>query len=208
MQFLYGEWVILFLTLLTWSEKRASRRFFIMLSMAWLIGKWIEIVLPVTMPWNWHFARLAVMLFFWAWAWERAEHRVFPLLFTSLIVGVETLFLVNEPGVFPYVSWVFAIVLVLVAWLTAKTYWGTAAALTGSALLNQALVRFTNDGIVRYADLPNEFVWNFGVGLFVIWAGLSLGWQFYIKRYRQEDTELVAQNSVGSYEPSEERELH
>ncbi len=186
MLFPYGEWAILFLTLLTWTEKHPSRRFFLMLTVAWLVGKCLELFLPGTMPWHWHFARLAVMLVFWVWALRRTEHRWLPLLFTSLIVGVETLFLVNEPGVVPYISWVFASVLVLVAWLSTKSYWGTAAALTGSTLLNQAFVRFTNDGIVRYADLPNEFVWNFGVGFFTIWAGLNLGWQVYTKRGLQE----------------------
>jgi len=208
MLFPYGEWIILSLALLTWSEKRASKRFFLMLTIAWLIGKWIEVFYPVTMPWNWHFARLGVMLVFWLWALQRSEHRLLPLLFTSLIVCVETLFLVNEPGVFPYISWVFTIVLVFVAWLSAKSYWGIAAALTGSTLLNQAFVRFTYDGIVRYVDLPNDIVWNFGVGLFTVWAGLRLGWQFYIQRELQEtDAKLVPSNSVRAYEPLEEREL-
>lgn len=208
MLFPYGEWVILFLTLLTWTEKRASRYFFLMLTIAWLLGKSLELFLPVIMPWHWHYARLAVMLTFWVWAIQRAEHRVFPLLFTSLIVGGETLFLVNEPGVFPNEVWIFAIVLILVAWMSAKSFWGIAAALTGSALLNQAFVRFTYDGIVRYVDLPNEFVWNFGVGLFTVWAGLGLGWQFYTARELQETVaDQVPSNSLGTYEPSEEREL-
>jgi len=209
MIFPYGEWVLLFLTLLAWTEKRASRRFFLMLTVAWLIGKAVEIVFTVTMPWHWHFARLAVMLVFWVWALQRAKNRFLPLFFTSLIVGVETLFIVNEPGVFPYVSWLFAVVLILVAWLSTKSYWGTAAALTGSALLNLAFVRFTYDGIIRYVDLPNEFVWNLGVGLFTVWSGLGLGWKFYTERkLHEKDVEFVPSNSGGTYERLEERELH
>lgn len=186
----YGEWVIFFLALATWAEKRAARRFFLLLLIAWLIGKCIEVVFPSTMPWHWHFARLGVMLVFWGWAWQRAERRILPLYFTSLVLSIETLFLVNEPGVIPYESWVFTVVLVLVARLTAHSYWGTAATFTGSILLNQVFMRFTYEGIVRRADFPDPFIWNFGVGLFTVWAGLRLGWLYY-----------------KAYEPSEEQEL-
>lgn len=196
MDFPYGEWLIFFLALATWAEKRASRRFFLMLLIAWLIGKCGEVVFPSTMPWHWHFARLVVMLVFWGWAWQRAERRILPLLFTSFVLSIETLLLVNEPGVIPYGSWLLTIVLILVAWLTGKSYWGTAAAFTGSILLNQALVRFTYEGIVRYADFPDAFVWNFGVGFFAIWAGLRL-----IVEH------LLPANGVKAYEPSEEQEL-
>lgn len=182
MFFPFGEWLILFLTLLSWTEKRASRLFFLLLTMGWLIGKCLEIFLVDSIPWNWHFARLGVMLMFWVCSLRKAERRFLPLFFTSSVFCIETLFFVNEPGVFPYGEWFFAIALVIVAWLSAKTYWGTAAALTGSALLNQGFVRFTYDGIIRYIDLPNEFTWNFGVGLFSTWAALALGWQFYKQR--------------------------
>ena len=72
--------------------------------------------------------------------------------------------------------------LFLVAWLTAKSFWATAVACVVGVLLNQALVRFTYEGIVRYADLPDPFMWNFGVGVFAVWAGLRLGWQYYTER--------------------------
>lgn len=205
--FPYGEWVILFLALVTWVEKRASQRFFLILTIAWLIGKGIEISFPSTMPWHWHYARLAVMLVFWVWALQRSERRLLPLLFTSLILSMETLFLVNDPGVIPYGPWLFSVVHVLVAWLTAKSYWGTAAAYVGSIILNQALVRFAYEGIVRYADLPDSFVWNFGVGFLAIWAGLRLGWRYYSNRKRQEPVaELLSAHGLGAYEHSEERE--
>ncbi|WP_243450201.1 hypothetical protein [Desulfosporosinus sp. Sb-LF] len=179
-----------------------------MLTIAWLIGWIIEVVFPSTMPWHWHYARLAVMLVFWIWAWQRTKRRIFPLIFTSFILSVETLFLVNDPGVIPYGSWLFNAVLVLVAWLTSKSDWGIAAALIGSWLLNQALVRFTYEGIVRHADFPDPFVWNFSVGLFTVWAGLRQGYRLYTKREVQKRvTELPLMNGVGAYEPSEEREL-
>lgn len=209
MFFPYGEWIIFFLTLVTWAEKRASQRLFLMLTVVWIIGEWLEGFVPSTMPWHWHFARLAVMLVFWVWALQRAERRILPLLFTSFIISMETLFIVNDPGVIPYGSWLFTVVVVIAAWLIAQSYWGTAAAFTGSILLNQALVRFTNEGIVRHADFPDAFVWNFGVGIFAVWAGLRLGWQYCIERKMQKTTaeHLLPANGGGAYEHSEEREL-
>lgn len=209
MIFPYGEWVILFLALATWVEKRASRRFFLSLTIAWLIGKGVEVAFPSTMPWHWHFARLAVMLFFWVWALQRTDQKVFPLIFTSFIISMETLFIVNDPGVIPYGSWFFMVALLLVAWLTAKSYWGAAAAFTGSILLNQVFVRFTNEGIVSHADFPDAFVWNFGVGIFFVWAALRLGWQYYLAREMQKKTaeQVLLVNGVVTYEHSEEREL-
>ena len=209
MIFPYGEWIILFLTLVTWVEKRASRRFFLMLTIAWLIGKGAEVVFPSIMPWHWHFARLAVMLVFWVWALQRTERNMFPLIITSFMMSIETLFMVNDPGVIPYGSWLSMSALVLVAWLTAKSYWGAAAAFTGSILLNQALVRFTYEGIVRHADFPEAFVWNFGVGILIVSAGIRLGWQYYIARETQSKTveDLLPVNGVGAYEHSEDREL-
>ena len=207
MVFPYGEWIIFFLALVTWAEKRVSQRLFLSLTVVWMIGKCLEGFVLTAMPWHWHFARLAVMLFFWRWAWQRAERQIMPLLLTSLTLSMETLFIVNEPGVLPYEPWLFTIVVVLISWLSAKSYWGTAAAFVGSIILNQALVRFTYDGIVRYADLPDPFVWNFGVGFLAIWAGLRLGWRYYSDRERQEPVaELLCAQRVGAYEHSEECE--
>ncbi|TGE37702.1 hypothetical protein E4K67_13355 [Desulfosporosinus fructosivorans] len=208
MGFPYGDWAIFFLALATYAEKRASRRLFLMLMIAWLIGKCVEVVFPSTLPWNWHYARLMVMLFFGGWAWQRAERRILPILLTSFVLGLETLFLVNEPGVIPYESWIFAVVLVFVARLTAKSYWGTAASFTGSILLNQVFMRFTYEGIVRRADFPDPFIWNFGVGLFLLWAGFRLGWLYYYNRdsERQIGELLLPANGVENSEPTEEKE--
>jgi len=181
----YGEWVIFFLALATWTEKRASQRFFLILLIAWLIGKCLEVLFPAPMPWHWHYARLSVMLVFWGWAWGHAEQRILPLLITSFALSLETLFLVNEPGVIPHEAWIFAVVLFFVARLTANSYWGTAATFTGSILLNQVFRRFTYEGLVRSADFPDPFIWNFGVGLFTVWAGLRLGWFYYSARERE-----------------------
>lgn len=207
MFFPYGEWIIFSLALITWAEKRASQRLFLILTVVWIIGKGLEGLIPTAMPWHLHYARLAVMFVFWRWAWQRAERQIMPLLLTSFILSIETLFLVNQPGVFPYELWLYTLLLLLTAWLTAKSYWGTAAAFVGSIILNQALVRFTYDGLVRYVNLPDSFVWNFGVGFLVIWAGLRIVWRDYSDRgiEKPSDEQRFA-TGVGVYEHSEESE--
>lgn len=182
MTFPYGEWILLFLTLLTWLEKKDSRKFFQILTVAWFVGKGLEMAFVYTMPWHWNFSRIAVMVVFWLWAIKRSEKRFWPLLITCLVLCAETLFKVNEPGIFPCVSWLFAGISVLVAWLTANSFWGAAAALTGSALINLVFIRFTYDGIIGYMDFPTDFIWNFGVGLFSVWSGLILGRQYYAEK--------------------------
>ncbi|MDP4126569.1 MAG: hypothetical protein Q8912_06485 [Bacillota bacterium] len=174
-----------------------------------MIGKSFEIALPPPMVWHWHYARIAVMLFFGGWALRRAERRILPLLFTSFILSAETLFLVNEPGVFAYGDWFFTIATTFAAWLTAKSYWGTAGAFVGSVLLNQALGRFVYEGIIRHADFPDPFVWNFGVSFFTVWAGLDLGWQrFGASALRKSTSEqLLPVNGVETYEQAQDRDL-
>lgn len=190
MELPYGEWIISALAMVTYIQKRASRRLFQLLLVAWLMGKIVEVVFPWTLPWHWHFARLMVMLAFWGWAWERDERRILPLLYTSFVLSLETLFFVNQPGVIPYESWIFMVVLFIVARLTAHSYWGTAAAFTGSVLLNQVFMRFTYEGIMTRADFPDPFIWNFGVGLLTVWAGLRLGWFYYKSDVHLEEQEL------------------
>ncbi|HEY8909948.1 MAG TPA: hypothetical protein VIM51_06660 [Desulfosporosinus sp.] len=206
MFFPYGEWIIFFLALVTWTEKRASQRLFLRLTAVWIIGKYLEGSIPTATPWHWHFARLSVMFVFWIWAWRRAERRVIPLLLTSFTLSIETLFIVNEPGVFPYEPWLFTIVLIVISWLTTKSYWGTAAAFVGSIIVNQALVRFTYEGIVRYVDLPDPFVWNFGVGFLAMGAGLHLAWRYNSERERAPVVERLCVPGLNVYEPSEECE--
>jgi hypothetical protein len=194
--------------LLTWAEGRSSQRFFLLLGIAWLTGKIAELTFPSPLLWHWHFARLMVMLAAEGWALRRAERWVFPLITTSLVFSVETLFQVNEPGVFPYGAWFFSIALVIVALLTAKTYWGTLAAFVGSVLLNQALVRFLYEGIVSHADFPDPFIWNFGVAFFAVWTGLRLALQAFTARALPTSTSalLLPVNEAGVQEQKEDQD--
>lgn len=180
-----------------------------MLGIAWIIGKMLEMVFPFPVLWHWHFARLAVILVVEIWALRRAKCWIFPLVVTSLVLSIETLFQVNEPGVFPYTAWLFTMALILVAWFTAKSYWGTLAAFGGSVLLNQALVRFTYEGIVRHADLPDPFIWNFGVSFFAIWAGLRFGWHTYAAKAlkRPIPEHVLPVNDLDVQEQKEEQDL-
>lgn len=175
--FPYGEWIIMILTVEAWAESRVSKRLFLMISMAWIAGKGMEAFFSNMPLWHWHLARLAVMLVFFAWARSRAERKLIPFILASFTISVETLFTVNEPGIFPYEPWLFAVILFFVSWLTAQSFWGTAFAFTGSVLLNQGFVRFAYDGLVRHADMPDPFIWNFGVISFTAWSGLRLVWQ-------------------------------
>lgn len=200
-----AEWVIFFLTLVLWAERHAARGLFLLMTIVWIIGDYLENFAPSPLTWHWHFARLAVMLVFWYWAWQRSERRIIPLFLASLTLCIETLFLVNEPGVFPFEQWLFTLVLIIVCWLTAKSYWGTAAAFVGSLLINQAFVRFAFDGIVKYVDLPEGFIWNFGVGFLTLAAGLRMGWQFYAQRERLKPAaELLSASGASSCEHPQE----
>ncbi|AFM40810.1 hypothetical protein Desaci_1823 [Desulfosporosinus acidiphilus SJ4] len=179
MNFPYGEWIIFFITLVTFIEKRISRWFFLKLAKVWLLGKLFEVVLASESVWHYHYARMAVMLFVGGYAWKRTRRKFWPLILTSFALGVEILFQVNDPGVLPFSSLIFALALASVAWLTAKSYWGTALALIGSVLLNQGFERVVYEGILRHVDLPDPFIWNFGVIFLTVWAGLRLGWRTY-----------------------------
>lgn len=190
MELPYGEWIIVSLALLTYVQKRPSRRLFQLLVIAWLIGKCVEVVFPWTLPWHWHFARLMVMFAFWGWSWVRDGRRISPLIYTTFVLSMETLFFVNQPGIIPYESLFFLLALFLVSRLTAHSYWGTASAFTGSILLNQVFMRFTYEGIMSRADFPDPFIWNFGIGLLTVWAGLRLGWLYYKSYEHKEEREL------------------
>ena len=174
MDFPYGEWIILFITMAAWLEKHASRRFFMRLSLLWGLGKSLEMLQAPTGVWHWHYARLAVMLYLAVYAWQRAEKKIWPLTLTCAALIFETLFLVNDPGVLPHAPWLFAAALAVLAWSAAKSYWGTMLAMVGSVLLDQGVERFVYDGVLRPVDLPDNFIWNFGVFFFISWGLLRL----------------------------------
>lgn len=172
----YGEWIIFSLAFGFWAEKIPGKRMLISLAGAWMGGRVLELLFAPYYPWNWHYARLAVILVCWLWAWHQAKRRVLPLVLVMLALISQDLFLVNEPGIFLADKWLFAGVIVLAAFISAHEYWEVAAAISGGLLINQLLSVFFLDGIVKFADLPDDFTWNFWVA-FLAMGGLVRGWR-------------------------------
>ena len=165
MVFPVGEAAIFTAAILTWAEGHKAYRLFFSLIFAWLAGKGLEGIAGIFMPWHWVFARLAVMLTFLVWSWRRARSRrlLMPFCLVLISLVIVDLFTVNEPGVLAYEQWVFNGFVLLLAILTGGSFWGTAAAVTAAMLVNQILVPFFYTGIIRHADLPDPFTWNFWV---------------------------------------------
>lgn len=163
MEFPYGEGIIFLLTLITWAQRHPSARLFILLSLAWLTGRIIDFLIIGEVAWHINFARIAVILAFWLWARRKAEGCVLAFSLTLLSLVLMDLFLVNEPGILLFEKWISAGLCFAVAWLAAASYWGMAAAVAGSVLLNQGLTMFFFGGIVSHVHLPDEFLWNFGI---------------------------------------------
>jgi hypothetical protein len=161
--FPYGEGIIFLLTLVTWAQKHPSVRLYLLLSLAWLIGRIIDFLIIGEGSWHINYARLAVILVFWLWSWHKAERCISALILTLLSLLLLDLFLVNEPGILSYEKWIYAGLSLVVAWLTTGSYWGMAAAAAGSVLINQGLIMFFFGGIVSHVSLPDAFIWNTGV---------------------------------------------
>lgn len=177
MFFPYGEWLLFFLVIISWSEGYPMRRWLYALSLAWLTGKALEFMIFTGQPWHFAYSRFAVMIIFLVWGWQKTKHRFVPILLTSLLLITQDLFLVNEPGIFHLQNWLFAGMLLLVAWLSTLSFWGMAVALAGGILINQGFIPFFYGGIVSHMDLPDPFLWNFMVisvcllGLLKTWLG-------------------------------------
>ncbi|MFZ3101607.1 MAG: hypothetical protein WA131_02975 [Desulfitobacteriaceae bacterium] len=207
MEFPYGEATILLLTLVTWTQRHPARRLYLSLCLAWLVGRIVDSLMGGGVPWHLNYARLAVILVFWWWAWQKAERRFSALLLTLLSLVLLDLFLVNEPGILLYDQWISVSLCFLIAWLASASYWGMAAAVAGSVFINQALIPFVFGGIVRYVDLPDAFLWNFGVVSLMIFGfikseALSL---FEVRGSRYEGVKLEGIEQRAEIEVQEPR---
>lgn len=163
MEFSYGEGIIFLLTLVTWAQKHPSARLYLLLSLAWLIGRNVDFLIIGELSWHINYARIAVILVFWLWAWRKADGYISALILTLSSLLLLDLFLVNEPGILIHENWIFAGLSFAVAWLTTGSYWGMAAAAAGSVLINQGLIIFFFGGIVSHESIPDAFIWNIGV---------------------------------------------
>ncbi len=182
MVFPLGDWLLLCIGLLSFVEWRSFsfNRGFRVLPFAWMAGWIFENSLAAPQTWHWHFSRLFVLLWF-AWlAWKKtSERKVLPILLTGLSLLGQDLFLINEPGIFVYDQWVFALLLVFLAFLCTQSLWGMAWALTGGILLNIGFSVFFFNGIVRHYDLPDPFVWNFTITMCISLTAIKLVREYY-----------------------------
>jgi hypothetical protein len=155
-----------------------------------------SLVAPQT--WHWHFSRLFVLLWF-AWiAWRKtSERKVLPILLTGLSLLGQDLFLINEPGIFVYDQWVFALLLLFLAFLCTQSLWGMAWALTGGILLNIGFSVFFFNGIVRHYDLPDPFLWHFTITMFVSLTVIKLVREYYrVPLAKSGDTMIIPLESM------------
>jgi hypothetical protein len=149
--------------MITWAQRHPSACLFNLLSLAWLIGRFVDFLIIGEAAWHINYARITVILAFWLWAWRKAEGCVLAFGLSLISLVLLDLFLVNEPGILLFEKWISAGLCFSVAWLAAASYWGMAAAVAGSVLINQVLTMFFFGGLVSHLDLPDEFLWNFGV---------------------------------------------
>lgn len=203
--FPFGEVIILLMIIVPWPEKGPNRTLLFSLLVAWIVGKCLEGLFPTPAPWDWHFSRLITMIVFFVIAWRRSKRRFMPLIVASFSFSIETLFLLNQPGVFLYDTWIATFTLFIICWLIARSFWGSALAFTGSILINQLFIRYTYEGIMKQVDLPASSVWNLGVILFAVWACLGLVWRnLPSKTLDKPGTELLTTDLAEAFNLSDD----
>ncbi|AGA69763.1 hypothetical protein Desdi_2338 [Desulfitobacterium dichloroeliminans LMG P-21439] len=174
MIFPIGEWLVLSIGLLAWAEWPVFHihKSLRVLPLAWIFGWIIEHSFTFSHIWDWDFPRIVVLLAVTWIAWKRAKGRRFPgILMTGICLLAQDLFVLNEPGIFSYDRWLFAVVFLAVALFSTHDLWSMTLALSGGILVNLGLTIFLFDGVVRYYSLPNSFLWHFsGVGCIMIAA--------------------------------------
>jgi hypothetical protein len=176
MVFPLGEWLLFSLGIMSYMEWHFLHleRHLKILPLAWIFGWIVENIFLQHGLWHWHFSRLFVILCFLGIAWMRTPNRkLLPIFLVGFtLLGVD-LFLVNEPGIFPYDQWVFASLLMCIAYFSARNLWEMALGIAGGMLLNLGFSVFLFGGIVRHFDLPDPFLWHFGIAALTGIAGLT-----------------------------------
>jgi hypothetical protein len=183
-----GEWLLFslsFLALIEWRMFHFDKRLRI-LPVLWILGWLLENSILSPQTWHWHTSRIFVLIGFVLIAWKNTpERRAMPLLLTALTFLGEDLFLVNEPGIFPYDQWIFALILMCIAFLSAQSVWGVAFALSAGMLLNVGFSVFLFDGIVRHLDFPDPFLWHFSIAVFVGIGAFKQAFSYYRTKFRK-----------------------
>jgi hypothetical protein len=198
--FPFGEWLLFSLSLLSLTEWRMFRidRGLRILPFIWILGLILENIVTIPGIWHWHFSRLFVLLGFVIVAYKyNPGRKVLSLVLTSLTFLVQDLFLINEPGIFKYDQWTFAIIVSCISYFSAQSLWGMGFALAGSMLLSLWFSVFFFDGIVRHFDLPDPFFWHFGIALLTGMAALKqIRAYFRINFRKSKSTGMAAKELV------------
>lgn len=208
MVFPIGEWLLLSIGFLAWAEEPLFRidRGLRILPLAWALGWIVEQSIMFSPPWDWHFPRIFVLITLTVLAWQRTgeKRRFSGILLASICLVAQDLFLLNEPGIFAHDQWLFAIIFVAVAFFSTHSLWNMVLALSGGLLLSMAFTVFLFDGVVRYYNLPNTFLWHFSIGATLSIAALRL----VLKCYQQRKALTMIPIAVHQKSQSEEGILY
>lgn len=182
MVFPIGEWLLLSIGFLAWAEwpffhiDRSLR----VIPLAWVLGWVVEYSVTFSTTWDWHFPRVFTLIAVTVIAWRKIEERKsLGILLTGICLLAQDLFVLNEPGIFAYDRWLFAVIFVSVAFFSTHSLWNMALTLSGGMLLSMAFTVFLFDGVVRYYNLPNPFLWHFSIGAMIVIATLKQMYGYY-----------------------------
>lgn len=209
--FPWGDWILLFGCLLSWSEKHRSRFIYYTLFGAWLLGKITSLTLEASgigiwdWYWDWHWEHLLPILVFAVWGWRRVGLRKFSVFISLLGVGSVELFILNKPGLAPFEPWLPVLALVVVTVFLSSSFWEMAVVSSCTVLLNQGLLIFLYGGIVRHLEFPDPLMWHLGV-LFFTGMGLYREYRAAVTsdspQQEEEGAELSCQENCqgGTYD--------
>ena len=171
MIFPIGEWLLFSIGILAWLDEAIPKSLRI-LPLSWLGGWIFEYFFSFSSTWNWFFPRIFVLLIIGEIAWRNlSERRIIPMFLAGGILVIQDLFLLNEPGIFPYDQWFFAFLFVLIAYLSSTNLWGMVLGITGGLMWSSFATMFLFNGVVNYYEFPNNFLWHYS---FAVVGGLSL----------------------------------
>lgn len=189
MVFPIGEWLLLSIGFLAWAECPFFRidRSLRVIPLAWVLGWIVEQSVTFSTTWDWHFPRVFVLIAVTIIAWKKTDGRkLLGILLTGICLLAQDLFVVNEPGIFAYDRWLFAVIFVAVAFFSTHSLWNMALALSGGMLLSMVFTVFLFDGVVRYYNLPNSFLWHFSIGACIIIVALRQVHGYYQESHTED----------------------
>lgn len=197
MIFPIGEYLIFSMGLLAVFNRlsQPSKRVWISLSGAWLIGRVLESNFPwsSTMIYHYRFSQIFVLAALAAMAWKYTPGRkTWPVVLTSFALAGQNLLVLNEPAMFRGEQWFFGGIVLLVSFLSTTDLWGMALALAGGILLDLGISIFLFQGVVRYYELPDPFYWHLCIAFLTTVSAVKA---LSVLRYRRSAGNLSEQGS-------------